>query len=229
MAVKRFMKERSERAALIDEVKDILLDGSPNKISKYRKFGLETANGLLRLLMSLGNTAFHSGDPELTGHFLGALFELAASGVLDENTLVGRIREYGLRAIHGFDYDSFAVILDGLLKYIYCMKETVSVIKCLKVLKKFYRGAISESYEAGMAKLVDVCSELDEHFVKEGLHINRFYLRNLIISLVYFAGQDGDESLRSRIVAALMNTLADDILGFSVTTPVSVEAGMVSV
>ncbi len=97
MAVKRFMKERAERAALIDEVKDILLDGSPNKISKYRKFGLETANGLLRLLMSLGNTAFHSGDPELTGRFLGALFELAASGVLDENTLMGRIREYGLR------------------------------------------------------------------------------------------------------------------------------------
>ena len=117
MTIKRFMKERAENAALIDEVKDILLDGSPKKMSKYRKFGVETTNGFLRLLMSLGNTAFHSGDPELTGRFLGALFELAASGVLDENTLMGRTREYGLRAIHGFDYDSFAVILDGFLKY----------------------------------------------------------------------------------------------------------------
>ena len=223
------MKERAERMALIDEVKDILLDGSPNKIHKYRKFGLETANGLLRLLMSLGNTFFHSGDPELTGRFLGALFELAASGVLDENTLVGRIREYGLRAIHGFDYDSFAVILDGFLKYIYCLKETASVIKCLKVLKKLYRGAISKGYEAGMAKLVDVCAELDEHFAKEGLHINRFYLRNLIISLVYFAGQDGDESLRSRIVAALMHARADNILGLGMASPLSVDAETVSV
>jgi hypothetical protein len=35
VAVKRFMKERAEKAALIDEVKDILLDRSPKKISKY--------------------------------------------------------------------------------------------------------------------------------------------------------------------------------------------------
>jgi hypothetical protein len=179
--------------------------------------------------MNLGNTAFHSGDPELTGRFLGALFELAASGVLDEDTLVGRIREYGLRAIHGFDYDSFAVIIDGFLEYIYCLKETVSVIKCLKVLKKLYRGAISEGYEVGMAKLVDVCAELDEYFEKEGLHVNRFYLRNLIISLVYFAGRDGDESLRSRIVAALMHARADGILGLDKASPFSVDAGMVSV
>jgi len=227
VAVKRFMKERSERAALIDEVKDILLDGSPKKISKYRKFGLENANGLLKFLMSLGNTVFHSGDPELTGRFLGALFELAASGVLDENTLVGRIREYGLRAIHGFDYDSFAVILDGFLQYIYCLRETVSVIMCLKILKKLFRGAVSEGYEAGMVKLVNVCVKLDEHFAKEGLHVNRFYLRNLIISLVYFAGLDGDEPLRSRTVAALMHARADGILGLGVASPVSVDAGMV--
>ena len=229
MAVKRFMKERAERAALIDELKNIILDGSPKKISKYRKFGFETANGFLRLLMSLGNTTFHSGDPELTGRYLGALLELAASGVLDENTLVGRVREYGLRAIHGFDYDSFAVILDGLLKYIYGLRETVSVIKCLKVLKKLYRGAVSESYEAGMAKLVDVCSELDEHYAKEGLHINQFYVRNLIISLIYYAGQDGDESLRSRIVSALKHVHADDILGLGVASPFSVDAGAASV
>jgi len=227
VAVKRFMKERSERAALIDEVKDILLDGSPKKISKYRKFGLETANGLLKFLMSLGNTAFHSGDPELTGRFLGALFELAASGVIDENTLMGRIREYGLRAIHGFDYDSFVVILDGFLKYIYCLRETASVIMCLKILKKLFSGAVSEGYEAGMVKLVNVCAELDEHFEKEGLHVNRFYLRNLIISLVYFAGLDGDEPLRSRTVAALMHARADSILGLGVASPVSVDTGMI--
>ena len=229
MTIKRFMKERAENAALIDEVKDILLDGSPKKMSKYRKFGVETANGFLRLLMSLGNTAFHSGDPELTGRFLGALFELAASGVLDENTLMGRTREYGLRAIHGFDYDSFAVILDGFLKYIICLRETVSVIMCLEILNKLFRRAVSEGYEAGMAKLVNVCGELDEHFAKEGLHVNRFYLKNLIITLIYFAGRDGDESLRSRIVAALMQTRPDGILGMSVASPFSVEAGMVAV
>jgi hypothetical protein len=223
------MTERAENAALIDEVKDILLDGSPKKISKYRKFGVETTNGFLKLLMSLGNTTFNSGDPELTGRFLGALFELAASGVLNENTLMGRIREYGLRAIHGFYYDALAVILDEFLKYIICMRETVSVIMCLNILNKLFRGAVSQGYEAGMAKLVNVCAELDEHFEKEGLHVNRFYLRNLIISLVYFAGKDGDETLRSRIVTALMQTRPDGVLDFGAASPFSIEAGMVSV
>ncbi len=80
-----------------------------------------------------------------------------------------------------------------------------------------------------MAKLVDACSELDEHFVKEGLHINRFYLRNLIFSLVYFTGQDGDESFRSRIVAALMHARANGNLGLGVASPISFNAGRASV
>ena len=71
--------------------------------------------------------------------------------------------------------------------------------------------------------------ELDEHFAKEGLQINQFYVRNLIISLVYFAGKDGDEPLRNRIVAALKYAHADDILGLGVTSPFPINAGVVSV
>ena len=83
------------------------------------------------------------------------MFELAASGVLDENTLVGRIREYGLRAIHGFDYNSFAVILDGFLKYIYCLRETASVIMCLKILKEFDPALRTPMYKEVFAHIIE--------------------------------------------------------------------------
>ena len=42
MAVKKFMRERAERSALIDEVKGVLLDGSSRRMGQYRRSGLET-------------------------------------------------------------------------------------------------------------------------------------------------------------------------------------------
>lgn len=213
MSIKKYMRDRVEKESLIDEVKDILLDGSPKELSKYRKFGLESVHGFLKLLLSLGNTAFNSGDPEVIERFMRALCELTVSGVLDKDTYLGRIQHYGLRTIHGFDYDSFTVILDRFLDYIYGLKETDSVIASLKVLKRFSRGVVSEGYEAGMVKLVDMFAELDEFFETEGMRVNRFYLRNVVISMVYFAGRDGDESLRKRVIIALMDARSDGILG----------------
>ena len=201
MAVKRFVRERAERAALIDEVKGVLLDGSPKKLERYRRSGLETVDDFLRFFMSLGNMAFHSGDPEVIGRFLGSLFELAGSGRLDGDEVVGRIRYYGLRSIHGFDYDSFALILDNFVEYVCGLRETVRVNKSLGVLRSLALRSVSGGFEAGVEGLVGVLVRLDDHFMVEGLHVNRFYLRNLVVSLVCFAGRRGDGSMRGRIIS----------------------------
>ena len=227
MSIKKYMRDRVEKESLIDEVKDILLDGSPKELSKYRKFGLESVHGFMKLLLSLGNTAFNSGDPQVIERFMRALCELTVSGVLDKDTYLGRIQHYGLRTIHGFDYDSFTVILDRFLDYIYGLKDTDSVITCLKVLKRFSRGVISEGYEAGMIKLVDIFAELDEFFEVEGKRVNRFYLRNVVISMVYFAGSDGNDSLRKRLVIALMDASSDGLIGLGENSPVYSDIKMV--
>lgn len=219
MAVKRFIRERGERAALIDEVKGVLLDGSPKKLERYRKSGLETVDDFLRFFMSLGNMAFHSGDPEVIGRFLGSLFELAGSGRFDGDEVVGRIRYYGLRSIHGFDYDSFALILDSFVEYIRGLRETVRVNACLGVLRSLALRSVSEGFNAGVGGLVDVLVRLDDHFMVESLHVNRFYLRNLVVSLVCFAGRNGDESLRGRIISD-----SGGILGLVEAQPPAVEA-----
>lgn len=162
--------------------------------------------------MNIGNTAFYSGDTVTIRHFLQAIFELAVSGVLDEDTFLGRIQHFGLRSIHRFDYDSFALTLDGFIEYMCGLRETVSVNMCLQVLKKLSHGAVSKDNETCIAKLIDMFAELNEHFEAESMHVNRFYLRNLVISLVYFAGRVGGESLKNRVVAALMRVPANGIL-----------------
>ena len=219
MAVKRFIRERADRATLIDEVKGVLLDGSPKRMKRYRKSGLETVDDFLRFFMSLGNMAFHSGDPEVIGRFLGSLFELAGSGRLDGDEVVGRIRYYGLRSIHGFDYNSFALILESFVGYVRGLRETVRVNSCLGVLRSLALRSVSEGFDAGVGGLVDVLVRLDDHFMVESLHVNRYYLRNLVISLVCFAGRSGDESLRGRIIAD-----AGGILGVVEARPPAVDA-----
>jgi hypothetical protein len=219
VAVKRFIRERAERATLIDEVKGILLDGSSKRMERYRKSGLETVDDFLKFFMSLGNMAFHSGDPEVIRRFLGSLFELAGSGRLDGDEVVGRIRYYGLRSIHGFDYDSFALILDNFVEYVCGMRETVRVNESLGVLRSLALRSVSEGFEAGVGGLVDVLVRLDDHFMVESLHVNRFYLRNLVVSLVCFAGRSGDGSLRGRIISD-----AGGILGVVEARPPAVEA-----
>ena len=219
MAVKRFMRDRADRAALIDEVKGVLLEGSPRRLGRYRKSGLVTVDDFLRFFMNLGNMAFHSGDPEVIGSFLGSLFELAASGVVDGDEVLERVHRYGLRAIHGFDVDSFELILGSFAEYVCGLRGAVQVNSCLGVLRCLAHASVSEGFEAGVAGLVDALVRLDGRFVSEGLGVNRFYLRNHVISLVCFAGRSGGEALRGRIMAD-----AGGILGVDEARPAAAEA-----
>ena len=214
MAVKKFMRERAERSALIDEVKGVLLDGSPRRMRRYRKSGLETVEDFMRFFMNLGGMAFQSGDLEVMRRFVGSLFELAGSGRVDGGEVVGKIHHFGLRSIQGFDSDSFELILESFADYVCGLRETASVNSCLGVLRSLGLRSVSVGFEAGVAGLVDALIRLDGHFAAEGLHVNRFYLKNTVVSLVCFAGRGGDESLRGRIVAG-----AGGILGVDVPRP----------
>ena len=210
MAVKRFMKERAEKAALIDEVRGVLLDGSPKRLGRYRKYGLESVDDFYGFFMNLGNLAFHSGDPEVIGRFLGSLFELAGSGVVDGGEVLGRIHHYGLRSIHEFDIDLYELILGSFVDYVCGLRETVSLNSCLGVLRGLAQGAISAGFDAGVMALVRVLARLDDHFEAEGLFVSRFYLQNVTIAMVCFVGRRGDESLRNRVVDGVGGILSVD-------------------
>ena len=202
--VGQYLQDRAKKESLIDEIKEILLDGSENQLSRYDKFGLKSKNGYLRLLMDLGNNAFHSGETEVIRYFLQVFFELATSGVLDEDIFLGRIQIFSLRSIHRFDYDSFAITLDGFIEYMCGLEEISSVNLCLQVLEKISFGAITEGNEACIEKLINKFSILNVHFETENMHVSKMYLGNLAISLVHFAEQEKGEALKNRLIAALM-------------------------
>jgi hypothetical protein len=225
--VKKYMRERSERSALIDEVKGVLLDGSPRRMGRYRKSGLETVEDFMRFFMNLGSMAFQSGDPVVMERFLRSLFELASSGKVDGDEVVGRVRHFGLRSIQGFDSDSFELILESFADYVRGLREATSVNSYLRVMRRLGLRSVSVGFEAGVTVLVDVLVRLDEHFAAEGLHVNRFYLKNTVVSLVCFAGRGGGEALRGRIVADAGGIIGVDEVrppAVAIPAPVSDEA-----
>jgi hypothetical protein len=221
--VKKYMRERSERSALIDEVKGVLLDGSPRRMGRYRKSGLETVEDFMRFFMNLGSMAFQSGDPVVMERFLRSLFELASSGKVDGDEVVGRVRHFGLRSIQGFDSDSFELILESFADYVRGLREATSVNSYLRVMRRLGLRSVSVGFEAGVTVLVDVLVRLDEHFAAEGLHVNRFYLKNTVVSLVCFAGRGGGEALRNRLVADAGGIIGvDEVKPPAVATPAPV-------
>jgi hypothetical protein len=201
--VSQYLQDRAKRESQINEIKEILLDESETKLSRYKKFGLESKNGYLRLLMDLGNQAFYSGDTEVSRLFLQVILELKAAGVLDEDIFLGRIQHFGLRSIDRLDYDFFALTLDGFVEHIYGLNENSSVYICLQVLEKLSHGAVSKDNEACIAKLINVFALLSVHFENQSMLVSKMEIGNFVISLVNFAERTRGESLRNRIIAAI--------------------------
>jgi hypothetical protein len=201
--VSQYLQARAKREDQIDEIKEILLDGSDTFLSRYKKHGLKSKNGYLRLLIDLGNQAFYSGDTEVSRHFLQVLLELKAAQILDEDIFLGRIQHFGLRSIDRFDYDFFALTLDGFVEHIYRLKEPSTVYVCLQVLEKLSYGAVTKDNEACVAKLINVFALLNVHFENQSMLVSKIHVGNLVISLVNFAERIRGESLKNRIITAI--------------------------
>ena len=201
--ISQYLKARAKSEGQIDEIKEILLDGSDTYLSRYKKYGLESKNGYLRLLIDLGNQAFYSGDTEVSRHFLTVLLELKAAQILDEDIFLGRIQHFGLRSIDRFDYDFFALTLDGFVEHINRLNETSEVNMCLRVLEKLSYGAVTKDNEACVAKLINVFALLSVHFENQSMVASKMDIGNLVISLVNFAERTRGESLKNRIIVAI--------------------------
>lgn len=203
MSIKKFLRRRADKAELIDDVKEVILDGSPKKLRRYKKFGLETLDDFIQFFMGMGNTTLNSGDPEVFRYFLETLFELAGAGRVDISDVLGKIKYYGVRAINNYDFDTFMLILESYFDHICLASDVFYLNSCLGVLSGLAQKALSEGFDEGLAELVDLLVRLNVRFNNNGMQVNRFYLKNVAISLIDFADRNDKVALKNRLITDL--------------------------
>ena len=200
VAIKKFMRERSEKMDLIDELKGALM-GRPGNKSKLKNGA--RGEDLMPLFMDVGRMAYRSGDSRIFDHWFRSTLEIVDNGHDDADTaeLAEASTEYGLRTIRELDSAAFEVVTGAFADSTPALKEVVAIDRRLGILKDLAMRAASEGFEAGVREVVSALGILGKRFEEEGLDVSLFSLRSLVVSLVHSLKGHGDGSLRENVIA----------------------------
>ena len=204
--MKKFVRERSERTALIGELRDVLVGVSPSRVKGVVDGGPGVCLGFF---LSLGNVAYRSGDSDVFECFLGSLFDVVEAGPegVDCGGLVGRVRGYGFRSVRDFD----AAMLDAVVKVVsgrvFSMRDVVEIDGWLGFLRDLGLRSAEAGFDGGVLAVVGVFRLLGVHFEGEGLGVSMMSLRNHVVGLVHYLGCVGDDGLRGRVISLVEGVL----------------------
>ncbi len=202
MSVKNFLRERAGNKELLHEIKSIILEDSPSSINGFRKSGVSSIEDFVDLFMNMGNMAYHTGDIELFDEFIGALFELIDSGSdeIDSEQMMRYIYNYGAMAARGLDIYPFVAIMKNLVFRLYEEKGVEEINESLRVIRSMALKSDKSDFELGTMEVVDALKEINDHLLSNELHVNRVYLQNIVISLVYSSERNQHEDTKTRIL-----------------------------
>jgi hypothetical protein len=207
MAFKRYVRERSERTGLIDDLRDAIVGGS----SRRGKDVVDGGPGVcLGFFLSLGNVAYGSGDSDVFEYFLGSLFDVAEAGPegVDCAGLVERVRGYGFRSVRDFDLAMFGAVVEVVAGRVFSMRDVVEIGGWLGFLRDLGLRSAEAGFDGGVLAVVDVFRLLGVHFDGEGLGVSSMSLKSHVVGLVHYLGGVGDDRLRGRVISLVEGVLA---------------------
>jgi hypothetical protein len=206
LALKRFVKGRSEKAELIGELRDVLVGGSSKRGMGLVEGGPEEC---LRFLLSLGNGAYRSGDSDVFQCFLGAVFDVVDAGAegVDCGGLVDFVRGYGFRSVRDFDQGMFGAVVEVLVDRVSGMRDVGEIDGWLVFLGDMGLRSAEVGFEGGVLAAVGGFGVLGAHFDAEGLGVSAVSLRNRVVGLVHYLGGLGDDGLRGRVISLVEGVL----------------------
>lgn len=210
MSLKNFVSNREEKREILSQIKNIILKQSDKQLQTLKKLNISKFDEVLQLFLNIGNMSYISGDITLFEYFIKSLFELmhAEAKELNKYELIKYIQNYGLKSVKDHDIAQFSIILNNLKKYIFELKGTKNINSNLRILKNLALKSESHNYELGTFEILSVFNELNEYFKDNKMDINRLYIHNNLISLMYSAEFNHHERLKYRILKDF-----DDILG----------------
>lgn len=216
MSFRDYLQEREGRLELMSGLKQAILN-EPHKHGKLlRKYGVETSDEVLWMLVSRGNMAYRSGDLEAFEYFVELLFEIveAPPEEVEEEQLLREVNHFGLMSAHQHSYHPFRAVLEGYGDYLGSKSDVESYKHHLSVMRDMGLKALNEDFEAGVIKVVGVLRDLNESLIEKELDVCRTYLKNSVIAIVSLVEKSQREDLKGRILSDVQ-----EILGFGDMEP----------
>jgi hypothetical protein len=211
VSFKDYLQEREGRLELLSGLKQAILS-EPHKNGKLlKKYGVETSDEVLWMLVSQGNMAYRSGDLEAFEYFVELLFEIieASPEDVEEEQVLREIKHYGLMSVHHHNYHPFRAVLENYGEYLGGKSDVESYRHHLSVMRDLGLKSLNENFEAGVFKVVGVLRDLNESLIEKELEVCRTYLKNAIIAIVSSVERSQREDLKGKIVSEVQ-----EILGF---------------
>ena len=216
MSFKDYLQEREGRLELLSGLKQAILD-EPHKNGKLlKKYGVETSEEVLWMLVSQGNVAYRSGDLEAFEYFVELLFEIieASPEDVEEEQVLKEIKHYGLMSAHHHNYHPFRAVIENYGEYLGGKSDVESYKHHLSVMRDLGLKSLNENFEAGVFKVVGVLRDLNDSLREKELEVCRTYLKNAVIAIVSMVERSQREDMKGKIVSDVQ-----EILGFEDMEP----------
>ena len=216
VSFKDYLQEREGRLELLSGLKQAILS-EPHKNGKLlKKYGVETSDEVLWMLVSQGNMAYRSGDLEAFEYFVELLFEIieASPEDVEEEQVLREIKHYGLMSAHHHNYHPFRAVLENYGEYLGGKSDVESYRHHLSVMRDLGLKSLNENFEAGVFKVVGVLRDLNDSLMEKELEVCRTYLKNAVIAIVSLVERSQREDMKGKIVSDVQ-----EILGFGDMEP----------
>jgi hypothetical protein len=201
MSVKKFIRERMEKRALIDDLKRAVISGSDGRTRDFDRIDASSSSDVLDLLISVGNVAFTAGEIDVFEYFIDAMFDVVGSGA-DVNTdeLLESVLHFGVMSTYNHDIYSYSIVLENFVEYIFGLREMEAIDSNLRVLRKMALESERKGFDSGVLQVAAALKDTANHLEKEGMQLSRFFLKNHLISMIYAVDKRGNEGLRDDII-----------------------------
>ena len=216
MSFKDYLQGREGRLELLSGLKQAILDENNKNTKLMRKYGVESNDEILWMLVSQGSMAYTSGDLETFEYFVELLFEIveASPEDVEEEQILREVAHYGMMSAHQHNYHPFRAVLENYGEYLGGRSDVESYKRHLYVMRDLGLKALNQGFEEGVCKVVETLRELNDALLEKGLDVCRTYLKNSTIAIVSLVEKSQREDLKGRILPAVQ-----EILGFGDMEP----------
>lgn len=219
MSFKSFLKERDKKVNLLNDLKATILDETHNHHKLLKKKGIESTHEILKIFISQGYQAYHSGDLNTFEFFIKSLFEIyQAPDNIKNRQILDEIKNFGLMSAHHHNHNPYYIILENYKEHLFMNAKTETFRQHLNILRNFALISLANNYIEGVLGVVHIYTVLNRHFEENDMVVCQTYLKNAIINLIYSAEKYENDDLKGQILPEI-----NDILGYDDKEASSVE------
>jgi len=201
MKIKDYLKGLANKRKLIDEVKDIIINGSIQSNKTLRKSGITTEEDVFGLLINHGSISLSSGDIDTFHHFVEALYEIMGANPSYGKRISEHVERFSYLVARERNVYNLSSIIHPLMGNIQSLEAMESVNEDLKSLGKLASICEGEGFDSGVLEVIQSLRALHEYFEDEEKHVNDVYLKNLVISIIASVERRGNRELLEQLTS----------------------------